>query len=113
MEIKDLYKLLGECIVKSTNIDWHEAQLKLIVVDKTVEYNLNFIDNNVTKQNAKLNKPVNLTELILNFNKDTIEKGFKKWNRANYLLWNDEKFDMEFIWDQKLEDELNSFENEA
>ena len=42
----------------------------------------------------------------------TTEGGSNKWNRAIYTLMPDGKFDMEFIGDQELQDEIERLSKE-
>ncbi len=42
---------------------------------------------------------------IFDFHKDSEKNNFAPWNRAIYTLEKNGHFDMEFIWDQALQDE--------
>ena len=43
---------------------------------------------------------------IMELHKITTEGGKNKWNRAVFSVQPDGAFDMEFIWDQELQDEI-------
>ena len=106
MENTDIYHTLAQSIADSAKGEWKEAVLKLMVVPKTVEYNLNFIDGLGNAKSVKFVRPSNLTEQLLNFQRISTEGERNRWNRAIFKLWPGGKFDMEFIWDQKLYDEI-------
>ncbi len=36
----------------------------------------------------------------------------KNWNRAIFTLYPDNKFDMEYIWDQELQDRVDGYNND-
>lgn len=42
----------------------------------------------------------------------TTEGGHNKWNKAKFIITPDKKFDMEFIWDQEWQDELDRYNRE-
>ena len=49
---------------------------------------------------------------LMELHEITTEEGSNKWNQAIYTLTPDGKFDMEFIWDQELQDEIERLSKE-
>ena len=106
VDVNDLYKVIAESIQNSAKEEWNEAVLRLMVTNKVVEYNLNFFESNGGKKSARFVRPDNMSEIILDFHKAMTEGSSNHWNRAIFKLWPGGKFDMEFIWDQELHDEI-------
>ena len=58
-----------------------------------------------------------------NFNSDRIHELYKitteqppkhkNWNRADFTIYSDGRFNMEYIWDQQLQDEVDKYNNDA
>jgi hypothetical protein len=44
---------------------------------------------------------------LLDLQKISTKGGGNKWNKAIFTLSQEGKFDMEFIWDQELQDEVD------
>jgi hypothetical protein len=42
----------------------------------------------------------------------TTEGGYNKWNKAKFTITPDNQFDMEFIWDQEWQDEVDRYNRE-
>ncbi|MCL1670015.1 hypothetical protein M2T82_18285 [Elizabethkingia ursingii] len=49
---------------------------------------------------------------IMELHEITTEGGNNKWNKAIFTLTPDGDFDMEFIWDQELQNEIDRLANE-
>ena len=53
-----------------------------------------------------------VTDWLSQLHEITTEGGNNKWNRAIFTLFSTGKFDMEFIWDQELNDEIERLSKE-
>lgn len=108
--VSEVYQLLAVSILDSAgnNNDWKKAMLKLTVLENVVEYNLSFFNSNDDRKGARFNIPdsSDLSEKIISFQKVTTGEDNNGWNRAVFTLDPKGKFDMEFIWDQELNDEI-------
>jgi hypothetical protein len=101
--VDDIYKKLGQAIINSIETDdWNKAQLHLEVIGSSVDFK-GFLNDN-----DRFNAPggFSLAKSVLNLHAITTEEDNNKWNRAIFTLTPDGKFNMEFIWDQELHDQI-------
>ncbi|HEY8400102.1 MAG TPA: immunity protein YezG family protein [Cytophagaceae bacterium] len=54
-----------------------------------------------------------LEEKIKWLHTTTTEEDKNKWNKAKFSVTPDGKFDMEFIWDQEWQDEIDGYNQQA
>jgi hypothetical protein len=107
MTVDEIYNKIGQAIVDSIEVkNWDKAQLHLEVVGTSVDF------KGYLNENERFNAPGGflLAKAVLNLHEITAEGGGNKWNRAVFTLWPEGKFDMEFIWDQELNDEIEKIE---
>lgn len=107
--VDDIYKKLGQAITNSIETaDWHKAQLHLEVIGTSVDFK-GFLNDS-----DRFNAPggFSLAKSVLNLHAITTQEGNNKWNRAIFTLTPDGKFDMEFIWDQELHNEVERLAKE-
>mgnify|MGYP003603853179 CR=1 FL=1 len=103
MTVDEIYKKIGQAIFNNIEKqDWSNAQLHIEVIGSSVDFK-GFLDDN-----ERFNAPggFSLAKSILSLHEITTEGGNNKWNRAIFSLTSKGKFDMEFIWDQELHDEI-------
>ena len=55
---------------------------------------------------------INKIQALHHLHQITTKGGHNRWNRAVFKLWPDGKFNMEFIWDQELHDEIERLNKE-
>jgi hypothetical protein len=107
MSISEIYKQIGQKLSDHfENNDWKEITLKIMRVDKTVSFEGNYLDNMNSGHNLDVSLGYTESKVIHELHKITTEGGNNRWNRAVFKLLPDGKFDMEFIWDQELHDEI-------
>ncbi|MET4084207.1 hypothetical protein ABIB40_004181 [Pedobacter sp. UYP30] len=107
--VDEIYDKLGQAIAGSIGVqNWVKAQLHLEVVGSSVDFK-GYLD-----ETGRFNAPggFSLAKSILNLHAITTEGGNNKWNRAIFTLSSTGKFDMEFIWDQELHDEIERLSKE-
>lgn len=82
--------------------DWQKASLHLEVTGSSVGFK-GYLDDD-----KRFDAPggFSLAKSILNLHKITTEGGNNQWNRAIFNLTPNGKFDMEFIWDKDLDEEV-------
>ena len=100
-----IYEKIGNYINSNIgNVQWREARLLIDIVESSVGFEGFF------NENERYSTPANfaLAKSILELHKITTKGDHNRWNRAIFKLWPEGKFDMEFIWDQELHDELDS-----
>jgi hypothetical protein len=106
--VDDIYEKLGQAIMNNIETDnWERAQLHLEVIGSSVDF------KGYLNDNERFDAPggFSLAKSVLNLHSITTEGGHNKWNRAIFTLTPDGKFDMEFIWDQALQDEIERLAN--
>ncbi|RNL55907.1 hypothetical protein [Pedobacter jejuensis] len=109
MTVDEIYEKIGYSITNAIKVDnWNKAQLALEVVGDSVDF------KGYLNENEKFDAPggFSLAKSILNLHEITTEGGNNKWNRAIFTLFSTGKFDMEFIWDQELQDEVERLSKE-
>jgi hypothetical protein len=108
MTVDEIYLKIGEEIVKVIeNDNWTNARLEFeIVGEGVVGYTGDYLENNLTKDMSVENIDDDITEWISELHAITTEGGSNRWNKSVFSLTPDGKFDMEFIWDQELHDEV-------
>lgn len=108
MTVDEIYLKIGQEIfnvIESEN--WEKALLEFEVVgDGVVGYTGDYIENSNKKEIDVENIDDDITDWISELHEITTEGGNNKWNRAVFSLTSQGKFDMEFIWDQELNDEI-------
>lgn len=78
-------------------------------VDTTGEY----LDSNDVAQSLDVhNFDADVDFAIMELHEITTEGGNNKWNKAIFTLTPDGGFDMEFIWGQELQNEIDRLANE-
>jgi hypothetical protein len=101
--VDQIYEKLAKAIIDSiTKPDWHKAELHLEVIGSSVDF------KGYLNENERLNAPggFSLAKSVLNLHSITSLGGNNTWNRAIFTLTPDGEFNMEFIWDQDLQDEV-------
>jgi hypothetical protein len=108
MEFGEIYNLIGSNIIHCLDGKWKEAKLFIEAYPDYVKFTGEYLDQ--ANQNKKMK--------IRNFNLDEVENAVwellkittknenNRWNKAIFRVWPDNNFDMDFIWDQELDDEI-------
>lgn len=108
MTVDEIYLNIGRGI--SNAIDephWTSAKLDIeIVGDGVVGYTGDYQVNSTSVDLSVRKIPRDIRNWLKELHSITSEGGNNKWNRAIFTLEPDGKFDMEFIWDQELHDEI-------
>ena len=108
MTVDEIYLKIGQeifNIIESEN--WVKARLEFeFVGDGVVGYTGDYDENRGKKEMDVENIDDNISQWINELHGITTEGGNNKWNRAIFSLTSEGKFDMEFIWDQELNDDI-------
>lgn len=93
------------------NGNWDYAVLKFILIDNSVEFNLNFYTNK-SAQSTKLINAFDCSTKVHQLYDLTVTHPLEhqNWNRAIFTLYPSDEFEIEYIWDEALEQELNNLE---
>jgi hypothetical protein len=108
MTVDEIYLKIGREIVKVIETsNWKNARLEFeIVGDGVIGYTGDYFENNQDKDMSVENIDDDITEWLKELHDITTKGGNNRWNRSVFTLTPDGKFDMEFIWDQGLHDEV-------
>ncbi|MEK3916193.1 MAG: immunity protein YezG family protein [Candidatus Pristimantibacillus sp.] len=105
--VDKIYESIVTNISTVINGEWVKAKLDIEVIGEMVSFTGNYLNNkNETIQIDVDEFDFQLTFDVLELHKITTEGGNNKWNRAVFSVQPDGAFDMEFIWDQELQDEI-------
>jgi len=112
-EEKEIFNAIAQSIVSSELDDkWDYALLKMMVIADTVELNLHFYYNENAK-NTKLNGAFKCSLEVLKLYKLTHEHpNYKKWNRSTFRLYANSKMQIDYIWDEELQKEVDEYNKE-
>ncbi len=111
--LSEIYHSIGNVLSSNTEGDWKEAILNIEVLEGYCSYEASFVTvDEVTKDFDVFEFPDNFGDNLMTIHKMTTEGKNNRWNRAIFKLWSNGKFDMEFIWDQELYDEIERLNKE-
>ena len=110
---KDLesgFEKLSDYILSSVNDEsWEKIVLQIFIKsEKSVGFNLDLYESE-NQKSIKLQNAFSAAQEVLQLRKITQENNFSKWNRAIFALMPNNKFEMEFIWDQELYDQVEFY----
>lgn len=110
--VAEIYTFIGQRVIDSIPEEW----LRAVVNMESIGNHVKSYGSYETLDNKQKNLPIKLgfegAKKVLKLKKITTENEKNKWNRAVFSLTPDGEFDMEFIWDQALQDEVESFTEE-
>ena len=108
-ESSDLYKSLSKAIQKAVPRNWAKVTVK---IESSLNVMCSFQSECLLSSNEKreLKFPVQTASDLIDavFELQEAMCPEHKWNRAVYTLEKNGHFDMEFIWDQALQDEWDN-----
>jgi hypothetical protein len=113
MTVDKIYEAIGNNINTVIKEDWQKAILNIEVLGGMTSNTGTYInDQNHEKQIDVEEFDFQLTFDLIELHEITTEGGNNKWNRAVFTLFSTGKFDMEFIWDQELQDKVERLSEE-
>ena len=102
----DLYKELGNLIIDSIDVEWSIVIVKITSsLNKMCEFDCSYSNDKINFINFYFDK---VRGFFMGKNVFELQESMlpeHKWNRAVYTLEKNGHFDMEFEWDQELQDE--------
>jgi hypothetical protein len=108
MTVDEIYLNIGQVIFNTIDeSNWTNAKLNTeIVGDGVVGYTGDYQMDTKTVDLSIRKIPRDISTWLKGLHSITTAGGSNRWNRAVFTLQPQGKFDMEFIWDQELEDEI-------
>lgn len=105
--VDEIYQSVAANINSVIKEEWKEAELHIEAFGQMVSNSGTYINgSDETKQMDVDEFDFELTFDLLDLQKIISEGGSNKWNKAIFTLTKGGKFDMEFSWDQELQDEV-------
>ena len=105
--VNDIYNVLGQSVVENAPDNWEKAILQIEVLQDFSSYNGFYITSKGKHEMSVFDFPVETGDYIRELHKIITKGGTNKWNKANFTVTPDKKFDMEFKWDQEWQDEVD------
>jgi len=113
MTIDKIYESIAQEINKVINDNWEKAVLNIeFEGDGVVGYNGDYETNAEKKDLDVFEISHDISNWIRKLHQITTEGGNNKWNRAIFTLFPTGKFDIEFIWDEELDQEIERLSKE-
>jgi len=114
MTVDEIYSSIGQSILSSIEDgNWTKARLDIeIVGDGVVGYSGEYEIIGDIKDISVRKISRDIRNWVRELHKITTEGESNKWNRAVFSLTPDGKFDMNFIWDQALQDDIERLAKE-
>ena len=108
MTVDEIYLNIAQSISNAIqDASWTQAKLDIeVVANGVVGYTGVYQVNNTTVDLSVRKIPRDIRDWLRELHTITTGGGNDKWNRAIFSLTSDGKFDIEFIWDQDLHDEI-------
>ncbi|WP_214226660.1 hypothetical protein [Pedobacter sp. B4-66] len=108
MTVDEIYLNMAQGISNAIDENnWTKAKLDIeIVGDGVVGYTGDYELNSTSHDLSVRKIPRDIRNWLKELHRITTEGGKNKWNRAVFALEPQGKFDMEFVWDQELHDEI-------
>jgi len=113
MTIDEIYESIAQEINNAIKDNWARAVLNIeFEGEGVVGYNGDYEDKGEKKSISVRQISKEIRHWIRELEEITTEGGNNKWNLAIFTLFPTGKFDMEFIWNQELNDEIERFSKE-
>jgi hypothetical protein len=113
MNQKEIFNLLANGIIDAIpqGIIFQESTLNIMRQEGVVEFNSFLLDEKGQKVNLEINMGYKYAKAVLELYQITQNDHplHKDWNRAKYTLYPDGKMSIEYIWDQELQDRVDSY----
>ncbi len=117
MDQKEIFNLLANGIIDALPqaIEFKEAVLKIMRQKGVVEFSSYLIDREGKEINLDINMGYRYAKAVLELYRLTQNEPpvHKDWNRAKYTLYPEGKMNIEYIWDQGLQDEVDKYNKES
>ena len=104
-DINEIYQFIGEYLFTNLqNVEWNKITLNIEINDKYRGFNGFYLDNKNIEHDLGIIFSFDFGKKIKEFFQFTKEKNFTPYNRLIYTLEADGSFNMDFKWDQELQD---------
>lgn len=109
MTIDEIYEVIANGIIQSIpRNDWDEVSLHIQGDSTYIETSGVYLISDEEFELDTHSLDCEVSFAIMELHELTTEGEHNRWNRATFTLFPDGEFDMEFQWDQDLDDEIKS-----
>jgi len=105
--VNDIYNFLGHHIIRNAPFKWSEAVLSVEVLPGFSSYNGVYMTEQGTLNMNVFDFPIETGEYITALHKITTEGGHNKWNKGKFKVSSDRKFEVDFVWDEEWQQEID------
>lgn len=108
MTVDEIYEKIAQNIVRNIqHDDWIKATLHIEADNNYSNFKGSYLDSGNNEHQIDVhNFDADLGFAIMELHQITTEGGNNRWNKGVFSLTADGQFDMDFIWDQALFDEI-------
>ena len=113
--MEEVFQKLGSRLKADLeDVKWVKSSLEIMRLQSTVRFSANYQDQEDNTKDVEVNfgfwEARSVHKLYEITQNHPLEH--KNWNRAIFTLYPDNKFDMEYIWDQELQDRVDGYNND-
>ena len=113
MTVNEIYLKIGQTIFDAIEEEkWLEAHLFIMRLENTIRFNAFYLSELDEKYVIKARKFSAIYESVHELHRITMQYGHNRWNKLEFTLLPNFKFDLKFIWDQELQDEVDGYNNQ-
>ncbi|MFN8417602.1 MAG: hypothetical protein U0U66_14830 [Cytophagaceae bacterium] len=117
MEEKEIFSLLAVGLIDDIpqGLQFKEAILNIMRLEGVVEFQSYVIDTKGEKFNLEVSMGYKYAKAVLELYTITQTQFpiHKNWNRAKYTLYPNAKMEIEYFWDDALQNEVDKYNNES
>jgi len=115
--MEEIFELFGQGLADAipSSQKYMKAILNIMRIDKVAEFNGYLIDKQDKKINLEIKLAYTHAKAVHKLHEITQSHPLehRNWNRAIFTLYPDGKFEIEYIWDQELQDEIEKYDKES
>lgn len=105
--INQIFESLGQNIVDNLEEGWSEAEIHIKVLPDFSSYKGYYTQNGERFSIKVSNFSPDTGDNLRDLNVLTAREGQERWNKAVFKISSDHEFDIQFIWDQDLQNEID------
>ncbi len=110
MTVNEIYLEFGQVLYDSIpDEDWKIAYLFIMRLENTARFNAYYLSELDEKIGIQARNFSKLYDSAHELHTITTEGGHNRWNKLEFTLFPNFKFDMQFIWDQELQCEVDGY----
>jgi hypothetical protein len=116
MEFKNEFNLLANLIIDSLKSEsFRTAWLNIEMASDVIAMDGEYIDLSGNKKNMEVESEIQHFKAVRNIKEITQSHPLQhaRWNRAKFTISSDGKFNMEYVWDQSLQDEVEKYRSSS